>query len=219
MTSRIGRSLEVATNALLAASALAVIILVLIPKLRSNSPQSVAQARARVLTEEQKSELDSLVSSIETGLRPEVVVFIDVECPFCARYSATLDSVLNLRPNTTITYLHFPLNQHQFALPGALMLECVRSEGRLPAALALGYGAQDTLSKVSWGTLVSQAGVKLETPLESCTNSEAVRRSVDRQKEVGVSVGVSGTPGVIVGTTVFAIPPGAREIIEALDKT
>ncbi len=50
----------------------------------------------------------------------QLIEFADFECPFCASFAKTLKVLFEHHPNkVTLTFIHFPLPMHRFALPAA----------------------------------------------------------------------------------------------------
>jgi protein-disulfide isomerase len=59
-----------------------------------------------------------------------LIVYSDFECPFCKKFSATLNEIFRKkRGMISIVYRHFPLSFHLSALPAAKASECVASIG------------------------------------------------------------------------------------------
>lgn len=55
-----------------------------------------------------------------------IITYGDFQCPFCARFSATLKELLRKdRRNLSVVYRHFPLAFHTSAMPAAKASECV----------------------------------------------------------------------------------------------
>lgn len=63
--------------------------------------------------------------------RITIVEFSDFECPYCSRYKATTDQILEAYPDdVTVVFKHFPLSFHQYAKPAAIASECAAEQGK-----------------------------------------------------------------------------------------
>jgi hypothetical protein len=75
---------------------------------------------------------------IGSGEAPvQVVEFADFECPYCAKFHEAL-KVARKRQATKValTYIHFPIPGHRFAIPAARAAECANDQGRFEAMYA-----------------------------------------------------------------------------------
>src|SRR5687767_13073569 len=60
-----------------------------------------------------------------------IVEFVDFECPFCRRADSVLTGVQQRYGNdVAFVFVHFPLPNHRFAMPGARAAECALAQGR-----------------------------------------------------------------------------------------
>lgn len=60
-----------------------------------------------------------------------IVVFADLECPFCKQFNETLKLVIDSNPEVKIVYRHFPLDGlHKNARTEALGAECAAEQGK-----------------------------------------------------------------------------------------
>lgn len=58
-----------------------------------------------------------------------IVGFMDLQCPYCARWSMRVDSLLELYPAAVqVIWHHYPLSSHELALPAAISLECASQQ-------------------------------------------------------------------------------------------
>src|SRR6266436_280276 len=64
----------------------------------------------------------------------QLMEFADFECPFCGDFHKKLKSLLERYPTqVSLTYVHFPIPGHRFALPAARVAECAAAQGRFEA--------------------------------------------------------------------------------------
>lgn len=137
-----------------------------------------------------------------------LIIFSDVECPFCRRFTDSLRGWDGFRDSTlAIGLLHFPLSQHRFALPGANAIECASGTSdawTVYEALVLGQAAFAT---TSYREILSEAGVSTNEDFASCVTEERFAARIAAQANMARQIGVSGTPGIVVNGQLFSQPP------------
>ncbi|MBX3132151.1 MAG: thioredoxin domain-containing protein [Gemmatimonadaceae bacterium] len=201
---------DTTANIVLAVSAATVAVLLLLQPARTRAPSGSRPPADVPVADAGTEALNGLFpASVRAGTR--MVVFVDVECPYCARYHETVDRISRELPGVSVEIAHFPLPQHRFARSGALALECAREFGHLEAFLTAAYATQDSLGLLSWAHLANR------TPIDSgrfrgCIESGRYEATVARHLEVAHLIGVRGTPTVVVGATMFGRPPSFEEL-------
>lgn len=184
----------------------------------SSESQEVV-ATAPTMTSEWPSILTAGLS-LSNGSAPVLLaIFEDLECQFCRRYHDTVLPELAARYGDSIgvTFVHFPLSYHRFAMQAATALECADLAGRAPAFLAQAYSKQDSIGLIPWARLALSAGVADTTGFLSCLYSPDVPVRIEAGRSVGTAIGVRGTPTVIVNGIRFASPPEAEELASVID--
>lgn len=148
----------------------------------------------------------------------QLVAFIDVECPFCRRAHLTVDSIVTeSRGAVALRVVHFPLSQHRFAAPGALALECARTEDRLYEMLSVIFERQDSLGLLPWEEYAKRSGMTSVSAFRDCMrNQSGLSAGVDSGLAVGREIGVRGTPAFVLNGIHFVRPPTARELRTAV---
>jgi protein-disulfide isomerase len=139
-----------------------------------------------------------------------IVEYSDFECPFCARVSSTVESVLKKYPEQVrLVYRHFPLSRHPWAEPAAIAAVCAAQQsGEAFWSLHDGYFTnQAIVSEANYAEKgrewISAAGIDVDAWSE-CTNDTssdaylAARRRVLADAESGSRYGVTGTPAFFV---------------------
>jgi len=63
----------------------------------------------------------------ETGGAPQVIEFLDYECPFCRGAAATVDSAI--AAGVRVAVVHLPLSFHRLAKPAAITALCAAATG------------------------------------------------------------------------------------------
>src|SRR5260221_2394019 len=74
----------------------------------------------------------------------QIVEFADFECPFCGSFHKILKALEHRYPKQIgLTYVHFPIPGHRFAMPAARVAECAGDQGRFEAMYDQLFDAQD----------------------------------------------------------------------------
>ena len=126
-----------------------------------------------------------------------VVLFTDLQCPYCAQMLPALKSLHAEHPKALrVSFRHFPLvSIHDKAMDGHLALWAAGRQGKLwdyYFRMAPGFRA------LSDSALVAAAkDLKLDlVKFDAERHSEAARKSVEMDMKLGESVGVQGTPSL-----------------------
>lgn len=128
-----------------------------------------------------------------------VIEFIDFECPICARYDPTLQTLRASRAgDVTVKYVHFPLPQHRFARPAAHAVECAHSIGQGHEFVRVLFEKQDSLGLKSWESYGIEAGIADMPKLKQCLDHSAPPVRIDAGVRLGERLGVSSTPTLLV---------------------
>lgn len=145
----------------------------------------------------------------KSDARIRVVIFSDVECPFCARFHKTVMTALSERPSDfSISYRHFPLDRHQSAWRGAEALICADRQERFEPMLSVLFGKQDALSKrdtadmTGWVSDASQAGIVDTSAFRDCLSQNADRETIEQDRHMGDALGLNATPMVLIGNRI-----------------
>lgn len=145
-----------------------------------------------------------------------LVVFSDIECPFCRRLHQAIDSMMHVdSTGLSMTFIHSPIVGHRFALPAARAAECAREQGRFNEMLSALFTAQDSLGLLTWGTLANRAGVSDTSQLVACQSSDRKFTAIEKGQSVSALAKVTGTPTVIINGWRFPTPP-PRDTISAI---
>lgn len=126
-----------------------------------------------------------------------VVLFTDLQCPYCAQMLPILKNLEAEHPKTLrISFRHFPLvGIHDKAMDAHLALWAAGRQGKLWDYY---FKTAPVFRDLSDSVLVASAkGLKLDmAKFEAERHSEAARRSVEADMKLGESVGVQGTPSL-----------------------
>jgi protein-disulfide isomerase len=150
----------------------------------------------------------------------KLVVFNDLECPYCRHYVSITDSLQAAHSSEVSTFMvHFPLSAiHRFADVAARAAECASREGRFVEMLGTIYHAQDSLGLLGWGDLGSRAGVRDTSKLSLCVRESEEPERIRAGKRIGESIGVMATPTVIVNGWLFSDAPSYDQLARVVDQ-
>ncbi|MET0533569.1 MAG: thioredoxin domain-containing protein [Steroidobacter sp.] len=143
----------------------------------------------------------------------QLIEFADFECPFCASFHGTIETVRERYPTQiALTYIHYPIPGHRFAEPAARVAECAGEQGRFEAMHARLYKGQDQFGLKPWSEFATDAGVPDLATFGSCIQKTDPLQSVIEGRELAEQLNVRGTPTVIVNGWQLARPPSATEL-------
>jgi len=75
--------------------------------------------------------LDDVIWRGNENAKVTLVEFSDFECPYCARFTPTIEKILTeYKDKIRFTYRHFPLSFHQNAAKAAEAFECAKEQGK-----------------------------------------------------------------------------------------
>jgi protein-disulfide isomerase len=180
----------------------------------SAPPNPARPPEAFVHVPEWKELLDKGILIGDPSAPVQIVEFADLECPFCGQFHAVFDDVTQEREDIALTFVHYPLSKHRFARPAAHAAECALEQGRFRQFVSLIYQQQDSLGLKNWGTFASQAGIADTIAFGGCFASPDRLKRIDAGLDAGASIGVSGTPTVIINGWRVTRPPYTRDSFE-----
>lgn len=137
----------------------------------------------------------------------KMIVFTDLECPFCKSYHPeVMSAVAKYGKDLAVVYRHFPLQFHEYAEKEAEAAECV-------AELAGNESYWSYIDKIfekteSNGTGLSVSDRELlavevgadKVKWNECVNSGKYAEKIAAQTENGIEAGAGGTPfSIIIG--------------------
>jgi len=138
----------------------------------------------------------------------QIVEFADFECPVCRRFESVLRGVKKRYGDSlSLTFVHYPLSYHRFAISAARAAECAAVQGRFTRMHDVLFEQQDSLGLKPYTEFAQEAGVADAGAFASCS---ARRDTVQRIKDglaLGDDLHILGTPTVVVnGWYVSALP-------------
>lgn len=149
----------------------------------------------------------------------QVVVFEDLECPYCKRFHETVLSPLRDRFGDSVTsvLVHFPLAIHRFAHQAAQAVECANANGKASEFIKTVYASQDSIGLIGWGALGRRAGILDTARFGTCARSPELHARIQRGLDIGAALGVTTTPTVMVNGLRFAVPPSKSRLVTFVD--
>jgi len=138
----------------------------------------------------------------------QLVEFADFECPHCKIAFKTLEELVKDRPEVSVQFKHFPLDQacnplidrpfHERACELAVLSECAHRQGHFWEAAALMFDAEST-SREDLVARIAQAAPEVDTAeLARCATSPDALASVRADIDKGIALKIRGTPTVFL---------------------
>ena len=163
-----------------------------------------------------------LAKGIRMGLADapvQILEFADFECPFCASFHKDLKALRARYPTQlAVTYVHFPLPGHRFALPAARVAECAGDQGRFEAMYDVLFEQQDQFGLKPWSDFASEAGVADASAFETCIKRVDPIPRVTNGKALGNELDVQGTPTIIISGWKLGRPPTEQELDQMVQR-
>jgi len=145
-----------------------------------------------------------------------VVMYGDVECPYCGRVEPVLRQLLDRRPEVRLVFRHFPLlDVHPHAFSAALALEAAAEAGRFWELHDLLFADQEHLGRRQLAVYAGQLGLDPDSLLRPAT--ERYDQRVRDDFDSGVASGVEGTPALFVDGSRFQGGPSLARLEAAVD--
>ena len=142
-----------------------------------------------------------------------LVEFADFECPACRALDKRLMAIRQKYPNDfAIVYRHYPLAMHRFAEQAAVASECAAHEGRFTALHDSLFAHPDSIGLKSWRKFATGAGVRDSLAFDRCLSDSSVAARVESDRRAGDSLGVRGTPTVLINGVKFTGVPTTNQL-------
>lgn len=149
----------------------------------------------------------------------QLIEFADFECPFCGNFHKKLRTLRDRYPTqVALTFVHFPLPGHRFALPAARVAECAGEQGRFEAMYAKLFEEQDQFGLKPWEDYAMAAGVPDMAAFDTCIKKTDPMPRVEDGKALGARLDVQGTPTIIINGWKLGHPPAEAELDQMVQK-
>lgn len=126
-----------------------------------------------------------------------VVMFTDLECPFCSRAHDDVKQLLAENPDVRLVFKHYPLPFHQAALPMAIAAITAGEQQKFWEYVDLAYAGQQGVQPETLKAFATEAGIDVEKFTETFGRQDQldfIQKDVDLAKQLGVN----GTPTFFV---------------------
>jgi protein-disulfide isomerase len=200
-------------TALLVVCALTTTAVVIHLELFTQSRDSAQADRKPAFIQSWKSELRHGVSMGSTNAPVQLIEFGDFECAFCGTFHRTLKVLRAKYPvQVSLTYVHFPLAMHRFALPAARVAECAAEQGHFEAMYDQLFEEQESFGLKPWNEYGAKAGVPDLAQFDTCIKKSDPIPRVEEGKQLGKKLDVQGTPTLIINGWKLGHPPSEVEL-------
>jgi protein-disulfide isomerase len=147
-----------------------------------------------------------------------IVEFGDFQCSYCGRAEATIAEVDAQRPGLRWVYKHFPLTSvHPNALAAAQAADCAGQQGQFWAMHDRLYSHQTRLDEEALVADASELGLDLDL-WNSCRTSNDSQQRIVNDFNLGLAVGIDGTPTFFVNGIVLPGAVPASDFYDAIEK-
>ncbi len=130
-----------------------------------------------------------------------VLEFSDYQCPFCGRVQGTITRLIGkYQDRVAFGYRHFPLAFHKEADEAAIAAECSREQGKFEAMHRLLFLRQKAQTNKDLKRYAREIIIPDPEKYEACLDSEKYRGLVNEDMKDGSELGITGTPGFLIGS-------------------
>lgn len=187
-------------------------------------PQDSASPAAE-MTDAQKTGLKEGQIFGQTN-NPKVVLteFADLQCPACKLYEPTLKTIREkYSDQVQVVFKHFPLapTPHKNALVAAYASEAAANQGKFWDMHDKLYETQDEWGeqanpKDKFVSYASAIGLNVDQ-FKKDYDGEAGKAGIERDKALGTSISLKGTPSFFINGVAFDTTGGGEELLKQID--
>ena len=165
--------------------------------------QDAADAKARDALNAQQSNLFADPNAPVIG-NPDgdvtVVEFFDYNCPYCKKVTPEVQALIDKDPKVRVVLREWPIlgPDSQYAARAAL---AVRAQGKLAAFHAAMMG-QQRANEATVRRVAAGLGIDM-TRLAADMGAPEVAAHLDLSNKLAAELGISGTPGFVIGDTII----------------
>ena len=141
---------------------------------------------------------------------PSVVIveFGDLQCPACKRAQPTIEKLMTDVPNAKLIFEQYPLTQlHKWAMTASKYALCVDKQNKdaFWKFIDTVYQHQDEMQQMTVEQVepklkgyAGDAGVNADQ-VQKCTEDAGIAAQIFSSQQLGLDVGVTGTPTLFIG--------------------
>ncbi|MBF0279805.1 MAG: thioredoxin domain-containing protein [SAR324 cluster bacterium] len=141
---------------------------------------------------------------IRTEAKNARVMFLeysDFQCPYCSKAQGTITNLMKkYKGQVAFSYRHFPLSFHKEADDAANAVECAREQGKFEEMHKILYANQRKQFPDDLKAYGKQIKIKDLKKFNQCIDQDKYRELVQNDIREGTEIGISGTPGFVIGT-------------------
>lgn len=176
-------------------------------------PQIGGAAEAGSYLEGWESVLEAARFTGDSGQRPTLVEFLDLECPACRLFhEQTLPALfLEFSQGFSHAIVHLPLRNHRFAALAARAAECAAGQGKFDSFITTGLRSQNAFGIESWQSIAARAGVPDTAAFAVCHADERSDSMVIAGAAAARALGFNSTPTIVIDGW-HVSPPSPEEL-------
>lgn len=159
-----------------------------------NNLQKIQLIANNIATPKEKK--DTPKPAAFSGTKVQIEVFSDFQCPYCARFSRTIEALLE-REDLEIVFRHYPLGYHSFARGAASAALCAGEQGKFWAMHKAIFAHNDNLGLDNLKILAKDLGLDLSA-FGECVEASATNEKIEADIARGREKGVNKTPTTFV---------------------
>jgi protein-disulfide isomerase len=148
----------------------------------------------------------------------QLIEFADFQCPYCRSFYRVLQSVQQRFPGkVALTFIHLPLEVHEFAEAAARAAECAGDQGRFQQMYDYLFQHPESVKEFQSVQLAQAAKVPDVPRFEACTRNDAQLPRIVEGKQLAQAFTVRGTPTLLINGWKLTAPPTASELNQMVD--
>lgn len=148
-----------------------------------------------------------------------LVEFSDFQCPACLTAKPYVDAIVAKYPDDLrFVYRHFPLDQHEMALPAAYAAEAAKQQGKFWEMYDVLFTNQDKLSEETITSLAQELDLRMEA-FNKDRASATIAAIVEKDRTDAISFGVDATPTFFLNgqkLTLYSFADLEKAVAEAI---
>jgi protein-disulfide isomerase len=187
------------------------------PEIIEQSLQSLEVKRQRdeklrikqAIATHQEELLRDPASPVSGNLKGDVTVieFFDYRCGYCKRVASAVTQLQKDEPGIRVVYKDFPI-LGEVSVFGARAALAARGQGKHQAFHEAMLASENELTQEEVLAIAQRVGLDVKK-LEADLQAPEWQAAIDRNRTLAELLGISGTPGFVVGSEVY---PGALEL-------
>jgi protein-disulfide isomerase len=150
-----------------------------------------------------------------------LVEFSDFQCSACLAAKPYVDALVTKYPNDLLfVYRHFPLDQHEQALPSAYGAEAAKQQGKFWEMYDGLFTNQETLSEQTIVRLAQELDLRMEA-FHADRASASIAAIVEKDRTDALSFGLNSTPTFFLNgqkLTLYSFADLEKAVADAIAK-